>query len=145
MAVFGFLALPVCAQSTLSSTNDEEEEVIPMNYSCTSLLSIVHEYLLKSFYYQSINGVLHDGSENAPFVITNYRQISLLSMYSFANFNLAASLYMPASYDTSPKEEAFYGYLNVVGSSVVKIYTENGETNKVFLAGSDIAYNTTVE
>jgi len=30
MAVFGFLALPVCAQSTLSSTNDEEEEVLSL-------------------------------------------------------------------------------------------------------------------
>jgi len=98
------------------------------------LINLVKTRVMKMYLLPS--GI--DGTASKPIVITNYRQIVLLSLYGWANFRLANDVYYPASYQLTTYRESFYGTFTVLNDA--RIFFNKPSDMPLFTAGNITVY-----
>ncbi|NLL55781.1 MAG: hypothetical protein GX242_01025, partial [Clostridiales bacterium] len=99
------------------------------------VINLVNTYVIR--HYLLPNGNV--GTSDNVIEITNYRQLSLLRLYSFANFSMSSDIYFPSSYIFNAYEEGFYGTLIVTNDA--KIYISKTSDSLLFKAGNITVYH----
>ena len=121
-----FLAGSLSGASSTVATGTSSEYAAYMTANAT-IRSIVVGYVMKNYYVGDIDTTAQNFEK---YTIYNYRQLSIVEMYSWATYTLGADIYLPYSYGNGV-HAGEYAYGTIVGSTgenAKKIYSSAAGT-----------------